>query len=295
MGKYKISDLENLSGVKAHTIRIWEQRYKVLTPLRTDTNIRYYDDEQLRKLLNVVSLMNAGNKISAISKLSDEELNNQLNQLTISGGAGIKEEVLINQMVSAGLAYDEPLFGKAFSNSILSFGIMTAYQRVFYPMLIRVGLLWSTTEIQPSQEHFISNLIKQKMFAAIDALNPPTDKTKKWLLFLPEGEEHELGLLIANYGLRDKGVQVYYLGANVPLDNLDLIANQIQPTHYLTFAVRSNQQDTINEYFHQMKIKFNDPQIYICCESNLVNDLKLSSNQHAICSYEEFQTMIDSI
>jgi len=295
MGKYKISDLESLSGVKAHTIRIWEQRYNILTPLRTNSNIRYYDDEQLRKLLNVVSLMNAGNKISTISKLSDKELNERIGQLLNVGGIGIKEEMLINQMISAGLAYDESLFEKAFSNSILSYGIMTAYQRVFYPMLIKVGLLWSTTELQPSQEHFISNLIKQKMFAAIDSLNPPSNKKKEWILFLPEGEQHDLGLLIANYGLRSKGFKVFYLGANVPLDNLYQIAKQVNPTHYLTFAVRSNQQSLINEFLNKISQDFDSPHVYVCCEPDLKKDLKLETNQHVLSTYTAFQEMIESI
>lgn len=292
MSEYKISDLESLSGVKAHTIRIWEQRYKILTPLRTDTNIRYYDDEQLRKLLNIVSLMNTGIKISAISKLTEEELNAKISSLVNVGGAGIKEEMLINQMISAGLSYDEALFEKAFSNSILSFGIMTAYQKVFYPMLIKIGLLWSTTELYPSQEHFISNLIKQKMFAAIDALNPPSNETEKWLLFLPEGEQHDLALLIANYGLRAKGKKVIYLGANVPLENLHLISKQVKPTHYLTFSVKSNQHDPVNEYLAYLGKEFNNPPFYICCGSGIVENLKLSSNQKAITSFEAFQELI---
>jgi len=292
VGRYKISDLENLTGVKAHTIRIWEQRYKVLTPLRTETNIRYYDDEQLRKLLNVVSLMNAGNKISAISKLSEAELNEKVGAIISANGGGVKEEMLINQMISAGLTYDEALFEKAFSNAILSFGIMTAYQKVFYPMLIKIGLLWTVTQLKPSQEHFISNLIKQKMFAAIDALNPPTNNQMRWLLFLPEGEEHDLGLLIANYGLRAKGYKVFYLGTNVPLDNLYSIVEEINPTNYLTFSVRGNQSNDVNKYLNNMKMKFNDPTMYICCEDSLIKDLKLSKNQHAICSFEAFNDLI---
>ena len=292
MGKYKISDLENLSGIKSHTIRIWEQRYKILTPLRSETNIRYYNDEQLKKLLNVVSLMNAGDKISAIGKLSSEEINDRVSSIVISGDSGIKEEMLINQMISAGLSFDENLFEKAFSNSILSFGLMTAYQKVFYPMLNKIGILWSITEINPAQEHFVSNLVKQKMFAAIDALNPPKNDSEKWLLFLPEGEQHELGLLIANYGLRAKGVQVYYLGANVPLVNIESIAKQVEPTNYLTFSVKSNQQNIINKYFDKMNKEFNYPTINICCKNELKENLKLSNNQHVVTSFEAFQELI---
>jgi len=294
MSKYKISDLEKLSGVKSHTIRIWEQRYKVLTPLRTETNIRYYNDAQLRKLLNVVSLMKSGVKISAISKLTDAEINTRIRALANVGGVGVKEETLINQMVSAGLSYDEASFEKAFSNSILSFGLLNAYQKVFYPMLIKIGLLWSTTELNPAQEHFVSNLIKQKIFAAIDALTPPSDKTENWILFLPEGEQHDLGLLIANYGLRAKGKKVIYLGANVPLENLYLIAKQVEPTHYLTFSVRSNAHNSINKYLASMNKEFKNPPIHICCSNNTADNLELSSNQKIIPSFQEFLNLISA-
>jgi DNA-binding transcriptional MerR regulator len=292
MSKYKIADLEKLSGVKSHTIRIWEQRYKVLTPLRTETNIRYYDDVQLRKLLNIVSLMKSGVKISAISKLTDKEINTKIGSLVTIGGVGIKEETLINQMLSAGLSYDEASFEKSFSNSILSFGVMNAYQKVFYPMLIKIGLLWSTTKLNPAQEHFVTNLIKQKLFAAIDALTPPSDQSENWLLFLPEGEQHDLGLLIANYGLRAKGKKVIYIGANVPLENLYLIAKQVEPTHYLTFSVRSNVHDSINTYLSSMNTEFKNPPIHICCSNDTAQNLTLSSNQKIIANFQEFLNLI---
>jgi DNA-binding transcriptional MerR regulator len=292
MGKYKISDLENLTGVKSHTIRIWEQRYKILTPLRSETNIRYYDDEQLRKLLNVVSLMNSGTKISAIGKLSTEEINERVSSIINSVETGVKEEMLINQMISAGLSFDEVQFDKAFSNCILSFGVMDAYQKVFYPMLNKIGLLWTITEMNPSQEHFISNLVKQKIYAAIDALNPPKKDSEKWVLFLPEGEQHELGLLIANYALRSKGTQVYYLGQSVPVENLNIIAKKVSPTHFLTFSVRSNQQESISRFFSEMEKELNNPNITICCNNELAKSLTLSNKINTIISFEAFQDLI---
>lgn len=292
MGKYKISDLENLSGIKSHTIRIWEQRYKILTPLRSETNIRYYDDEQLKKLLNVVSLMNAGSKISAIGKLSTEEINDRVSSIINSVETGVKEQMLINQMISAGLSFDEILFEKAFSSCILSFGVMDAYQKVFYPMLNKIGLLWSITEMNPSQEHFVSNLVKQKIFAAIDALNPPKKDAEKWVLFLPEGEQHELGLLIANYALRSKGVQVYYLGQSVPVENLNVIAHKMNPTHFLTFSVRSNQKDNIDNFFSIMNKELNNPNITICCNNELAGSIKTFNNLNTINSFKAFQDLI---
>tara|TARA_B100000795_G_scaffold264069_1_gene244074 strand:+ start:141 stop:1022 length:882 start_codon:yes stop_codon:yes gene_type:complete len=292
MAKYKISDLEQLSGVKAHTIRIWEQRYKVLVPLRTETNIRYYDDKQLLKLLNIVSLMNAGNKISVISKLSDKEFNEEIKTLGETSSIGLKEEMLTNQLIISGLAYDEKAFDKALSNSILSFGLLQSYNKVFYPMLVKLGLLWSVSELTPSQEHFVSNLIKQKMFAAIDALEPASIQTEKWVLFLPEAEMHDIGLLIANFMLRSKSVTVIYLGENVPIKNLYQVAENVKPTHYLTFAVRQNQQKMFNKYLSEMKNRFDDPNIFICCDMSFGEKLNLSDNQHAITSFDSFMNVI---
>ena len=200
--------------------------------------------------------------------------------------------MLINQMIGAGLTYDEALFEKAFSNSIVSFGLMPAYQKVLYPMLVKIGLLWTTSELYPSQEHFVVNLIKQKMSAAIDALNPVSNDAETWLLFLPEGEQHDLGLLIANYGLRAMGVKVIYLGADVPLENLHMISDQVKPTHYLTFSVRTNQYNLINKYCAYLEKELNNPQIYICCVNDMVNNLKLTPNQNVICSFEAFQELI---
>jgi DNA-binding transcriptional MerR regulator len=292
MAKYKISDLEQICGVKAHTIRIWEQRYKVLVPLRTETNIRYYDDKQLLKLLNIVSLMNAGNKISVISKLSEKEFNKEIKNLGETGSLGIKEEMLTNQLISSGLAYDEEGFEKALSNSILSFGLLQSYNKVFYPMLVKLGFLWSSSELTPSQEHFVSNLIKQKMFAAIDALEPASIQTEKWVLFLPEAEMHDIGLLIANFMLRSKSVKVIYLGENVPIKNLYQVAENVKPTHYLTFAVRQNQQKMFNKYLTEMKNRFGDPNIFICCDTSFGEKLNLSDNQHAITSFDSFINVI---
>lgn len=292
MGRYKISDLEKLSGVRAHTIRIWEQRYNLLKPHRTETNIRYYDDNQLKKLLNVVSLMNAGGKISAISKLTEKDFKLQINSLIQKGTKNVKEEALINQLISAGLTYDEQAFEKSFSNAILSFGLMKAYQNIFYPMLIKIGFLWSAEELNASQEHFISNLIKQKIFAAIDALTPATNSSEKWVLFLPEGEMHDIGLLIANYGLRSKGAKVVYLGESVPIKNLYEVAQSVKATHYLAFVVKHNQQTAMNDYLLQMQHKFNDPTIFICCNNFLKEKLILSKKQHAISSFDEFQKII---
>jgi len=291
MSTYKISDLENFSGIKAHTIRIWEQRYNILEPLRTETNIRLYDDEQLKKLLNVVVLINSGNKISAISKLEQVEIANRIASLNNVGNREAKEAILINQMISAGLSFDEQLFEKAFTNSVLNFGLTDAYKKVFYPMINKVGFLWATAQLNPPEEHFISNLIRQKIYAAIDALPVATNSTEKWLLFLPEKETHELGLLIANYILRSNNKEVCYLGASVAKENLIEVAKKVHPTHFLSFVVKGNQKDQAQTLLDHLARKLNSPSIYICCNSTLSKSLKFTKNQFSINSFDQFLSL----
>jgi DNA-binding transcriptional MerR regulator len=293
MAHYKISDLEKLSGVKAHTIRMWEKRYNVLSPLRTDSNIRYYDDQQLRKILNIVSLVNAGEKISKVGKLSELELNNEITILSESGSLDVKEEILIQQLVSSGLAYDEVGFEKAFSNSILSFGLLEAYQRVFYPMLIKIGLLWIISELTEAQEHFVTSLLKQKILTAIDGLKQTPDYLETWLLFLPENEIHDIGLLIAHYGLKKKGAKVIYLGKDVSVEDLHIVFDEVKPTHILTFAVRYNQEAIISRYLLEFKASFNDPELYLCCSPSFASDLNLSYNQKTILDFDSFLKIVE--
>lgn len=286
--EYKIADLEELTGIKAHTIRIWEQRYGILEPRRSGSNIRYYSDDQLRKLLNVVNLLQAGNKISAISKLSDAEINEKIEILEASDDAGVKESILIHQIIDAGLTFDEKKFEKAFSSSILQFGIENTYVNVLYPVLRKLGLLWSVTNLSPAQEHFISNLICQKLFTAIDGLSPATETQERWVLFLPENEYHELGLLMSNFVLRNRGKEVCYLGANVPLSSILKVADVIKPTHYLLFAVKHNQTDAISALLQTFKDDLNDSVLYLCCSEATSGTLKLAKKQHTITSFEAF-------
>lgn len=287
MSKYKISDLEKLSGIKAHTIRVWEQRYNLLVPLRTDTNIRYYDDLQLRKLLNAVTLANSGVKISAIASLSDQQINEKLISINTTAAPELKEEILINQLISSGLGYDEELFNSAFNSAITTFGIITAYSRIFYPMLVKIGVLWNTADVNPAQEHFISSLFKQKIFAGINNLEPNTNSNEKWLLFLPQHEDHELGLLISNYILRNNKKHVFYLGANVPLENLKEAIENISPTHILLFLVKNHPTTVLQDMMNELKSMF-PKATYICCKPELSDEIKTGNKQKMIFAFDDF-------
>ena len=235
MRLYQITELEQLTGLKAHTIRIWEKRYNLIEPDRTSTNYRRYNDEQVKKLLNVSTLLSNGYKISKIAGLTEKDLHLKI----LEYQSGKKEDVIcstfINELLSAMLKFDEQGFEKTYSAVINRFGLFEAMLNVFYPLLNKIGLLWSINNVSPAQEHFASCLIKRKIMAATDGLPFAKHKKKKFLLLLIPGEMHDISLLFANYIIRSKGHETIYLGQDVPYENISLVLKQIKPNFILTF------------------------------------------------------------
>lgn len=251
-GTYSIKDLEQLSGIKAHTIRIWEVRYGLLKPSRTDTNIRYYDDEQLKRLLNISFLLKNGLKISKISLMDSNELYDTLVSFYNRQGNDQSTEDKINNLVVSMIELNEDLFEKVFSSSVHHLGFENAITKVVYPFLDKVGMLWTMGNIQPSQEHFISNLIRQKIIVAIDKQSLPKNKNSKFLLFLPEGEMHEIGLLLANYMIREKGCQTIYLGQNVPIEDVIQVCDSFAPDYIYTYITIVRAEDELKAFFDKL-------------------------------------------
>lgn len=235
MESYSINAVEQLTGVKAHTLRIWEKRYNALIPHRTPTNIRYYDDEQLRKLLNISTLQQHGHRISTLMAMEDSEINDLLVAMANDDETGDQYDVYISSLISYMLIFDEPAFDKVYSNIIIRLGLFDAMTKVVYPFLRKTGILWSISNATPAQEHFASNIIKRKLLSAIDGI-PYHDKAeKKFLLFLPPDEWHEIGLLLADYLIRSAGMASIYLGQNVPFSSLQLTVEKWKPDHLVTF------------------------------------------------------------
>ncbi len=242
MRHYSIKDLERLSGVKAGTIRIWEQRYELLEPVRSETNIRFYSDSDLKKLLNVSMLLEQGMRISKISQFSDLELKQTIGKL-IEEGESISEKTdfYIQALVVAMLEMDEARFNNLFGRAVNESGFLNAITEFVYPFLVKVGLMWGMDEVNPGQEHFISCLIRQKLIAGINDL-PITSPSKKgytYVLFLSQGELHEIGLILANYILRSQGYHVIYLGQDVPTQDVKHVVSEANPTHLLTIFTAS--------------------------------------------------------
>jgi len=217
LGNYSIKDLETLSGIKAHTLRIWEQRYNIIEPKRTETNIRFYNDDDLKRILNISLLNQNGYKISKIASMSTVDINHKI--LDLSQDTLNYPDHVHNLMVSM-MEMDELGFEKNISKCILQFGLEKTMIHIVYPFFNKVGLLWQIGTISPYQEHFISNLIRQKIIVAIDGQNNTLVNPLKYLLFLPDSELHEIGLLFASYILKNRGFKVFYFGQSLPFEDL---------------------------------------------------------------------------
>ncbi len=290
MNSFTISQLQQFSGIKAHTIRMWEQRYNALNPNRTDGNTRYYDNSQLRRLLNIVSLMNTEFKVSELCCMTDDELYKHLDkQLNSSVVTDEKTEYFVSQLIASAVYYDEVNFDKIFSNAILRFGLKETYKQVIYPLLFRIGLMWANSTFPPAQEHFISNLIRQKLFAAIDALPPAKQNNDLWLLLLPENEFHEISLLFAHYMLKYEGKKVIFLGCNVPIEVVNSSFNNIKPTHLLFFLVHHSDIESAQKYLNDLKSAFPDTKIFYSGNEKLMDKIVPVINSKWVSTVQIFE------
>ena len=245
---FSIRDMENLSGIKAHTIRIWEKRYNLFSPERTDTNIRTYNLESLQKLLNVTLLYKNGYKISKIAKLGDEKIPLLVNEIIT-----LKSEKshAINSFKLAMLNFDQSLFLSTYNELMEEKSFTQIFNDVFIPLLNELGLLWQTNTISPAHEHFISNLIKQKIYIHTEKLQfeAPTKNDEVYVLFLPENEIHELGLLYINYQLALHGYKTIYLGQTMPIESLEDLLKYYHNIRFVSYFTVSPTKDEIDDYF----------------------------------------------
>ena len=289
MAIYSIKDLENLSGIKAHTLRIWEQRYRILNPNRTETNIRTYSDEELKRVLNIALLQDKGGfKISTIANMSEAEMATHILHLSESQ-FDFPEQ--IQALTLAMLDLDEAKFQLLTKNLIQTNGFESYMLDVIYPFMRRLGTLWLSGSVGPAQEHFISHLIRQKLIASIDAqdlsLKPDA---KKFLLYLPEGELHEIGLLFANYVFRARKHSVVYLGQSLPYEEL-LLAYEIHEPDYI-FSVFTSEPNAelMDAYLAQMAQDMPKSKIMLTGYQVLQPERKIPAN---ITLLMDFQAMID--
>jgi len=248
---FTIKDLENISGIKAHTIRIWEKRYNLLEPKRSDTNIRYYSHKNLQKLLNVVLLSKNNYKISKIAKMSEKEILQESREVAFATGAN---DEAINAFKLSMFQFDKVLFNNTYHQLLSKRSFKEIFKEVFIPFLQHIGLLWQTDTLSPAHEHFISNLISQKIHINTENLEHGIkDSEKTYVLFLPENEIHELGLLYLNYELILRGNQTIYLGQNLPLNNLNYFFKLKKDLVFVTSLTVQPYDERINEYFEEIE------------------------------------------
>lgn len=248
---FSIKDLENLSGIKAHTIRIWEKRYDVLQPMRTDSNIRYYDLAALQKLLNITLLHNYGYKISKISKLEDSELNKMIRGIITEKSA---KNHALNAFKMAMMNFDQALFLNTYNQLLGEKSFREVFFEVFIPLMEELGFLWQTDTITPAHEHFITFLIKQKLLIQTEKVQvkEPENLEKTFVLYLPMNEIHELGLMYLNFEILDKGFKAIYLGESVPADNLPALKKYYNNLVFVTYITVEPDKDEINPYLKNL-------------------------------------------
>ncbi|MBX9807807.1 MAG: MerR family transcriptional regulator [Flavobacteriaceae bacterium] len=254
---FSIKDLENLSGIKAHTIRIWEKRYAILEPMRTDTNIRTYDLLNLQKLLNVVLLNNYGYKISRIAEFSTKQIALLVREIISEKNA---KNHALNAFKLAMINFDQALFFNTYNNLLSEKTFREVFYEVIIPLMNEIGLLWQSGTISPAQEHFISFLIKQKLLINTEKFQilEPTRNDKVFVLYLPENEIHELGLMYLNYEILLNGYKTIYLGESVPVDSLKDMKNYFDNIIYVSYLTVQPTKDEINDYINEVSNKIID-------------------------------------
>ena len=292
MSNYSIKEIEQLSGIKAHTLRIWEQRYNFIKPKRTNTNIRYYDDSDLRLVLNIALLKDNGHKISRICTMCESDLQDEVTQL-MDKKLGFPEQ--IQGLTLAMLELDEDRFEKILGTNILQIGFERTMLNLIYPFFQKIGILWQTGAISPAQEHFISNLVRQKIIVAIDGqMVNSSSFNKKYLLYLPENELHEMSLLFSAYIIKSRNNKVIYIGQNVPLDDLISIYTSHKPDYLLTVLTTSPPMNEVQSYLYKMSGSFKNAKILVSGHQVVGQDMDIPKNMVLLNKLQDLIEFTDS-
>jgi DNA-binding transcriptional MerR regulator len=286
---YSIKDLEQLSGIKAHTLRIWEQRYNLLSPKRTDTNIRFYDDDDLKLILNVALLNDNGVKISKIASMDRVEMRDEVMRLT---ERSLTHDDQIHALTISMIEMDEERFDKILSSNIIKLGFEQTMMNIIYPFMSKIGVLWQTGAINPAQEHFISNLVRQKLIVAIDG-QVHTNTGKKFLLFLPEGELHEVSILFASFLIKNKGHKVVYLGQNTSIEDLSQVYGIHNPDFLLTVITTSPSSEIAEGYISNLADRFSKAKLLVTGYQVIGQDFRFPANVRQFNYIRDIKDFLD--
>ncbi len=293
MAQYSIKDLENLSGIKAHTIRIWEKRYGIIDPGRTDTNIRSYSDDDLRHILNIAILNNKGMKISYLASLAQEDIEKKVLEVT-SRASGISDK--IEALILAMLTLNEDKFHELFNQAVEQFSFEETYIQLILPSLEKIGLLWLSGSITPAQEHFISNLIRQKLIFTIESIpNEKNDTDRKFILFLPEKDLHEMGLLYAYYLLKKRGFTVLYIGSGTPVHSVAEVEKFWKAKHMIISVIMPMNESQWETFIADLHASFPKHQIVLTGSASSKHPLPEKSPIRIIDRLDELEKYIQSL
>lgn len=291
MSVYSIKDLEHLSGIKAHTIRMWEQRYDLFSPERTATNIRYYSDEDLKLILNIATLKNHGFKISKIVAMNQEILEQEVKKIGLSDKS---YEDQISALTLAMIDMDEDLFTEILEKCKISFGFEKTMIDIIYPFMRKIGILWLTNSVNPAQEHFMTHLVRQKLIAATDEV-AQNNSGPLFLLFLPEGELHELGLLFANFLLKNRGAKTIFFGQTVPLDALEEVYHKLNPEYVLTALTTTPETKEVQSYVDSLSRRFAEAQVFITGGKVIGQGLDIPDNTTVLNQFEDLMAFTETL
>jgi DNA-binding transcriptional MerR regulator len=291
---FSIKDLENISGIKAHTIRIWEKRYNILEPMRTDTNIRLYNLQNVQKLLNITLLHNHGYKISKISKFSEDKIPQITND--IISEKSVKHHA-ISAFKMAMINFDQTLFFTTYNNLLSEKSFREVFFDVIIPLMNEIGLLWQTDTITPAQEHFISYLIKQKLLINTEKLQiiPATKKDKLFILFLPMNEIHELGLMYLNYEILSMGYKTIYLGESVPIESLIGLKKHFDNITFVCYMTVEPNKEEVNNYIHDITTKALDESSNLWLIGRMVEHVEQKNISNKISMFHTIKELVDNL
>ena len=291
MGNYSIDQFSSITGITKFVLRTWENRYAYLKANRSETNIRIYNDEMIVRALNTNYLLEAGYKISKISKISEIELIKIVDEIKVNQIEG-KENYYINQIIISTLEFSTSKFNKVFEEGVLEFGILDFYKKVILATLNRIGILWLTNKVSPSQEHFLSENIKQKLIMSSDIYLNQENTKQTWLLFLPEKEFHEIGLLFARFILVKNGFNVIYLGSNLPHESLNQVNEKIKIDNTLMFSVSNSSLININSTIEYLESNFYSANNYIVSKEITTKMISEKSNINILNDVNSFINII---
>jgi DNA-binding transcriptional MerR regulator len=291
MIQYSIKDLEKLTGIKAHTIRIWEKRYDIVNPHRTSTNIRFYTDMDLKKVMNVASLVRYGMKISSLSGLTYEELNEKIVDMYYQPN-GFNTH--IDQLIVAMTDLDDKKFNIILSNATLDKGFEKTIIEVIFPFMERLGLLWQTGNINTAHERFVMNILRQKLIVAIDGLYyQPDANSKLFVMFLPKDEFHEIELLFFRYIIRKSGHKIVYLGQSIPILDLKEIISIKNPDFLFTCINLPQPEVELKMYLSKLSVLFPFQTIFVAGKQISCTNESLPKNVQKINSASDFKAIIE--